>query len=294
MNPYLTVIVTTYNREERLAECLKRLKNQSLTQDAYELIVINDGSKDSTKEYLDELAISWPELTVIHQKNTGQGQAREHGLKYARGQVVLIMGDDIYAEENFLEEHSKFHQEMPENNYACLGNTEWYPEKEITPFMKWYDKGGHQFAYHKLKVNEEASYKFFYTSNISLKTELLKRHHFDPDFKGYGWEDTELAYRLTKEEDLKIIYRPNAHAYHDDAIEESQLKERMRSINKNAKIFESKHPELKVRPRGLKKLIFLTIGSFPVIAILFILKSIFPPLKKLYWYALMKSYTVYL
>lgn len=291
MRPYLTVIIPTYNRRKELATCLEHLKTQSLAQESYEVIVVNDGSTDDTALFLDKEEQKWNRLKVLHQKNAGQGNARNLAIPHAEGQIIMFIGDDIYATENFLKKHVEFHKANPELEAACLGLTEWAKDKKINPFMEWLTEGGPQFAYHKLKAHKEADFWFFYTSNISLKAELLNRQPFDPDFHGYGWEDIELAYRLKKEEGMKITYTPEAFAYHDHYMQEDSLKPRMQKIGSNAHIFQKKHPDLQVVPRGLKKFILWCVGSYPSIIILGMVRVLVPAIgRKLHWYALSKRY----
>ena len=290
MSPYLTVIIPTYNRVERLRKCLEHIQLQTLNQDSFEVLVVNDGSEDGTTEFLNIQVETWSNLTVIHQKNTGQGLARNHALKHAKGQIILFIGDDIYGDLNFLEAHVNFHQSNPSVENACLGLTHWYSGLEVTPFMHWLTHGGPQFDYRNLVDGEETDFWHFYTSNISLKKELLEREYFDSDFKGYGWEDIELAYRLHKEHGMRIFYHSAAQAEHDDPMEFSQLKARMKQIAKNTHVFELKHPELPVNPKGRKYVIFWFIGTWPCIFLLKLLSIFLPPLKQYYWYASMKRY----
>ena len=290
MDPFLTVIIPSYNRAEKLSECLARLSRQSLAQEAYEIIVVDDGSTDNTSDVLKAWEERSENLHVLTQKNQGQGIARNKAIQVARGQIILFIGDDIYASENFLEKHVIFHKEHPEENFACLGLTEWDPNHEITPFMEWMTDGGYQFNYSKLQAGQEASFWFFYTSNLSLKKSLLQKHPFDTDFKGYGWEDTELGLRLTKKENLKLIYTPQALAHHDHLLKEEDLSKKMTSLAKNAKIFKAKHPELKVIPSGFKKLVLLTLSSLPFRAFLRALKPFSKHAQKAYWYLSAKHY----
>lgn len=291
IDPYLSVIIPTFNRRKQLENCLNLLRKQSLAQNAYEVIVVNDGSTDDTEDFLNEVSGTWSQLTVIHKENEGQGIARNFGLTHTKGQITMFIGDDIYAAEDFLEQHSKFHKENPELEAACLGLTEWYPEITLNSFMKWLTHGGPQFAYHKLEPGKKAAFWFFYSSNISIKTELLLKQAFDPDFKGYGWEDIELGYRLEKEEGLKLIYSPNAIAYHDHFMEEESLKNRMIKIGENAHIFQKKCPKLKIIPSGFKRLALNIIGSIPSLVILGILRVLIPKIgRKLYWHAISKRY----
>jgi len=282
--PTLTVIIATYNRRNCINECLEHLDSQNLPKNHFEVIVVNDGSKDDTKETLKLWEKKMKNLKVFHQKNAGQGNARNIALSHADGEIILFIGDDIYGEDNFLKEHYDFHKKFPQEEFACLGLTLWDPNKPINKYMKWLTHGGPQFAYHKLKSEEEASFWYFYTSNISIKKNLLINEKFDPIYKGYGWEDIELAYRLHKNHGLRIIYRPNALAFHDHFMEEKSLKNRMISVGKNAKIFQKKHPELSVVPKWTKRILFKIISSMPIRNSLKLFS------KKLYWYALSKHY----
>lgn len=279
-SPFLSVIVPTYNRAEKLEKCLRALQNQSLAQESFEVLVVDDGSSDFTPELLKKWTAVWPNLKALHQKNAGQGNARNKAIKEAAGQVVLFIGDDIFASTDFLAKHAGYHQEHPEKEFACLGLTEWDPQQKITPFMEWLTHGGPQFAYHQLTANQEASFWYFYTSNISLKKELLLADSFDPDFKGYGWEDIELGYRLAQK-GLKLIYTPEAFALHDHFMEPSSLKKRMFNVGKSALLFQKKQPTVKVIPSGFKKIILHLISSWPFIALSF-------PFKRLHWYLLSK------
>lgn len=288
--PFLTVIIPTFNRSTCLEICLKQLFSQNLSKNSYEIIVVNDGSYDETESILKKFE-SEENFRHFHQKNSGQGNARNLAINNSQGQIILFIGDDIYCEENFLKKHIDFHIENPENNYACLGRIEWFPENKITPFMYWLTNGGPQFAFNNLVDSKEATFWYFYTSNISIKTDLLKNENFDPDFKSYGWEDIELAYRLKNKFNLKIIYKQNILAYHDHQISEDSLKKRMISIGKSAKIFEKKAVDVKVVPRGMKLLILTLISSNISLLFLWIFKSILPILfRKYYWYALSKRY----
>lgn len=279
---YLSIIIPTFNRAKELEQCLNFLYEQELAQESFEVIVVNDGSTDSTKEHLSSWEKKWRNLHSFHQKNAGQGSARNRGIREAKGDVILFIGDDIYASKNFLFEHVRFHQENPELNKACLGLTEWYPKKIVTPFMEWLTSGGPQFAYHRLKAGEVAPFWFFYTSNLSLKKSLLGSHTFDTDFKSYGWEDIELGYRL-EQEGLKLIYKPEALAYHDHYADEASLKKRMVSVGKSALVFQKKHPQIPITPRGLKRIILLCATKAPFL-------WLSKPFQRLHWTLLSKRY----
>jgi GT2 family glycosyltransferase len=79
--------------------------------------------------------------------------------------------------------------------------------------MRWYGERT-LFAFGRLRNNKEASFHFFYTCNLSLKTEFLRNNgQFDEEFKSAAFEDIELGYRLSKR-GLQLFYNASAIGYH--------------------------------------------------------------------------------
>src|SRR5438270_11166234 len=95
--PELSVVVPLYNEQENLPELHRRL-TRSLGEAGldYELVFVNDGSRDATPALLDELAAQGPRLRVLHlSRNFGHQAAISAGLDAARGQGVVLMDGDL-------------------------------------------------------------------------------------------------------------------------------------------------------------------------------------------------------
>ncbi len=298
---FFSVIIPTYNRADILKECLEALYNQSVSKQDYEVIVVNDGGKDNTNAVVATFIKKYKNFIYIKQKNSGQGVARNTALKEARGEVIVLIGDDIIPTHDFLYEHQKFHYLYPEENSAVLGFTAWHPKLKINSFMEWMVNGssvlglfgGHQFAYEKLHGKKLADYNFFYTSNISLKKSLLYKYRFDPAFSGYGWEDIELGYRLQKEADLKIYYNSWAVGYHHHYMEESSLPKRMEAVGSASWVIHNKYPALKKVPDSRKLYILKIISWTPFIWLLKIIKDLSGgKIYNFYYYILSKKYFI--
>jgi glycosyltransferase involved in cell wall biosynthesis len=294
----LSIIIPTHNRAQILDKCLQRLFSNNFPKNKFEVIVVDDASTDNTQEICTNWS-SQENLTYLKQNKSGQGVARNKAIDLAKGEILIFIGDDIFVNKNFLNEHLQVHQQHPQKNYAVLGLILWDPEINISEIMKWSTNGsqlwgkfgGHQFAFEKLTHNKQANYNFFYTSNISLKKEIFKNNKFDPWFDGYGWEDIELGYRLTKDEDLKIIYNSQAIAYHHHEIDLEQFKQRMFQIGRATHLFHFKHPELKKLPNFKKRLIFKLISNkFSLILIQNINKIFQNKLNPIYFYCLSKHF----
>src|ERR1700689_5346955 len=82
--PFVSVIVCTLNGSRYMRECIQSLQNQSYPRDRFEIIVVDDGSTDNTKE----IALSEGAQVIRHEVNQGIPTARNAGLKAAKGEIV--------------------------------------------------------------------------------------------------------------------------------------------------------------------------------------------------------------
>jgi glycosyltransferase involved in cell wall biosynthesis len=278
----LSVIIPTHNRADILKTCLEKVLSQQGQVDRdrtcqgvdFEVIVVDDGSTDNTEEIIKQFinhvgAIGQSRLhgtgiRYIKQPASHQAIARNRGVKEATGDIIIFIGDDIFVEPDFLMEHCRRHAEYPDENIVVLGYTTWDPSLEINPYMKFLESSGWQFGYrflHPKFIGRTDPYKFFYTSNISLKKSFFEKERFNEDFSCYGWEDVELGYRLWKHHNMKIYYEPRAIAYHHHQIPESGLTEKMRNIGKSAVLFRRLQPDIRVIPVGLKAFAIKSAGN---------------------------------
>jgi len=100
MEKGISIIVPVYNCEDYLKECLDGLLVQDI--DDYEIILVDDESKDSSGEICDFYAERFDNVRVIHQKNSGPGGARNAGMDVARGKYILFVDSDDVVEQNCL------------------------------------------------------------------------------------------------------------------------------------------------------------------------------------------------
>ena len=96
-----SIIVPVYNVETYLRECIDSILEQEYKD--YELILVDDGSKDNSGCICDEYAQKDERITVIHQENAGQAVARNTGTSVAKGEyIVYLDSDDYICDKNFL------------------------------------------------------------------------------------------------------------------------------------------------------------------------------------------------
>ncbi len=101
MNPEFSIIVPVYNAEKYIKTCLDSLINQTCKD--IEIICINDGSTDNTKEILEQLASKDNRIVVRTVKNAGQGAARNLGMSIAKGNYIMFVDIDDTIEPDACE-----------------------------------------------------------------------------------------------------------------------------------------------------------------------------------------------
>jgi GT2 family glycosyltransferase len=147
-------------------------------------------------------------------------------------------------ERYFVAEHARAHRETKDDPLvAALGYTGWPHGERVTAFMDYINDYGLQFGYKLIEDGAVVPYNFFYTSNISIDTELLAAHPFDTTFPAAAWEDIELAYRLDAL-GLKIRYNARAITRHYHPMTVDSFARRQYTVGKSGAIFYRKHPEL--------------------------------------------------
>jgi glycosyltransferase involved in cell wall biosynthesis len=200
----LSVIIPTYNRADRLKDCLEALTHQTQSSKDFEVIVVVDGSTDKTIEMLEELKTPY-ELTFLYQANCGQNNARNYGVSVAKGRFCLFLDDDIVAESHLVAEHLNLHSRQERvvgigQILLIIKEKDWYTKR----FSK-----GWQDHYDQLNQNKrKPSWTDCYGGNMSLsRFDFLEVNGFASDIRRS--HDIELAYRLEKQ-GVTFVYLPKA------------------------------------------------------------------------------------
>ncbi len=95
---FLSVIIPVYNTEKYIAECLESCLNQDLSADDYEIICVNDGSTDRSLDILNDYSCKYSQIKVINKENFGVSEARNTGIKSAKGDYIwFVDSDDVIA-----------------------------------------------------------------------------------------------------------------------------------------------------------------------------------------------------
>lgn len=224
----ISVIVPVYNVEKYLDKCVRSLLNQKFAYN-YEIILVNDGSTDSSGNIADKYAMEHSRLKVLHKKNGGLSSARNYGLRYARGKYITFVDSDDYVSDDYLSAlHSmamKYDADIVLTQICLMteDEAEKYHKEEIET---------------KLIDNKEAFWEVYIQKRVSwsacgklIKKEILNKHKF-PD--GY-YEDSASMYLFLDEAERVVVsdLRNNYHYIRrEGSITASRLSE------KHMRIFE--------------------------------------------------------
>ncbi len=210
----ISVVMATYNRSKILPITLQYLKEQTLSPDKYEVVIVDDGSPDNTEEVVRSLQPDLPfKILYFKHPNKGICYTQNRGIRAANAPVICLIADDIHLAPQALEEHVNDHVQCCEDHIAILGKVIQSPALNQSVFLKIWDP----FRFSELQDLRQLPDYLFFACNISFKRKfLIHNGMFSEDLvKGgaYAHEDVELGYRLCKK-GLKILYNKKALGYH--------------------------------------------------------------------------------
>jgi glycosyltransferase involved in cell wall biosynthesis len=219
-NIEVSVIVCTYNRDKYLSKTLDHLKNQSLNKDQYEIVIVNNNSRDNTENICKKFLKDSPELNVKYVNETSQGHSysRNRGIKEAAGSILSFIDDDAFVDQDFIK-HIHYFFETYKDATALGGKIiPVYESKEplwmsryLLPLVAALDMGGKviQFEGRKFPIGANMSFRSFIFEKYGLFNVNLGR-------KGAGLEggdEKEVFLRLKKQNE-PVYYVPQVLVHH--------------------------------------------------------------------------------
>jgi len=244
----LSIIIPTLGRSTLKPVLESLFMSKKITQYEVEILVVFDGDCPSTFFVDDE------RVKILETKDKVYASgARNLGLSEATGDVVAFLGDDTLVDPYWLHYTMVWHQQYPQTTDALVGRVFWAPPLDKDPFHLWLEAHA-QFDFKRLDRGHQPNWRHFYTANISLKRSFIGMERFSDAFVGWGFEDTEFGYRLSKK-GLKLFYEPSILVWHDDEQSFNRLLDQTKSARANAIVFERLHPEISLLPRGFKRFI---------------------------------------
>lgn len=236
----LSVVIATYERPKLLVRLLEDLAKQTLAPSRFEVIAIDDGSKDDPAPHVRGLSLPYA-FTLHRQPNQGPAVARHKGVELAKGEVVVFLDDDMHAPPQLLEEHLRPHQGDP--NVAVLGRIREDEGTRLELHERFHARLLEKFLDDVRDGRIQLVGTNVYTGNFSVRRErYLKVGGFDATLKRS--EDAELGVRLQKD-GVRFAFADAAYTIHtsDHASLEGWLGRAYRYGIFDSKIGK-KHPDL--------------------------------------------------
>jgi GT2 family glycosyltransferase len=204
----VSIIIPTYNRKEELKQLLAALREQTLSQKAYELIIIDDGSNDSTPEFL-QREKERGSLSFAAQLHRGPGAARNEGMKLARGEIFVFTDTDCIPHRHWLE---SLLRPFEDETAGAAGGPE-IPDTDASFLPRCFQfvmtspltTGGLRGAKKRI-----ARY-YPRTFNMAISRKAYEKVGGFREW--YHGEDVEMSFRI-RQAGFKLLYCEDAKVYH--------------------------------------------------------------------------------
>lgn len=188
------VIIPVYNTEDYLKECIESLVNQTLRE--IEILIVNDGSTDSSLEIMKEFKNKYPNIIKIFDKvNGGQASARNYALSFAQGEYLGFVDSDDWVDSTMYEEMYE-KAEKEDADIVICDMVDHFPDRTVCYPSSRFEN--------KFKVTPSACNKLF-------KRSLVKEDVFPV---GLWYEDFEFTtMQLMKTDCISVIHKGLYHCH---------------------------------------------------------------------------------
>jgi GT2 family glycosyltransferase len=191
---FATVVIPSHQRREALRRALRAFCEQTAVPESFEVIVSVDGSSDGSEEMARSFDSPY-DLRVTAGPSRGRAAACNSAIELARGEVLIVLDDDMQPAPAFIERHLSHH---PPGSRLCVMGAVPIELDPASPRAARYvrDKFNAHLA-QLAKPGHEFVPRDFYSGNASLRTELMRATGgFSESFTVYGNEDIDLSLRL--------------------------------------------------------------------------------------------------
>lgn len=224
----VSVIIPVYNREKVVVDAINSVLNQTYTD--LELIVVDDGSTDNTREVLSR--ISDKRLKYVYQENAGACVARNHGIKLAKGSYIAFHdSDDIWHLDKLEKQMAVFDEYNPDIVFCKLRKK--HPNGEITLEPSYLKDG---------IVNPVINLFGIGTQTIIAKKKVFEKYKFDSSLPRF--QEYEFLLRASKDFSMYCLN----DGLVDYEVGTDSISANPKKLYRACELILKKHPELKNYP----------------------------------------------
>lgn len=257
----LSIIMPTYNQSSRLYLTLLSLQKSigSTKPIDFEIIIINDGSTDTTEEVVMNFHYTLPIKYLCNTQNMGRAYSRNIGITHSTSEIILFLDSDRIISKNLIINHYNFHSNhknsigigqikdiyisdlnvvknliLKKNSKLPLYSRNYPYWSKIQPFLD----SNNEFTFSE-------KWLACLVGNMSIQKEkLINVGNFDINFNNWGFEHFELGYRLLNFEKMNFFKVEDAESYHIAHKRENNFYEK--HIIDSQNYFYKKHKNPKI------------------------------------------------
>jgi glycosyltransferase involved in cell wall biosynthesis len=242
--PLLSIIVCTYNREKYIEDTLQYLSNQSIDQQQYEILIIDNNSTDGTASICHRFIENkgHENFHYFLEEKQGLSYARNRGISESKGEFLAFLDDDAWVDNTYCEKIIEFFTGQPDVSVIggkiiplYEGTEPSWMTKFLWPLVAGLDMGGEikEFKYSRYPIGANMAFRAsVFKQYGSFNVELGRRG------KGLeGGEEKDIVYRL-KRDRKKVVYVPSIVARHiipDSRIQKSYIKSQATGVGTSEK-----------------------------------------------------------
>lgn len=211
-----SIIIPAYNAENYLSQTIESVLAQCDISE-YELILVDDGSKDETGKICDKFAAKFENIHAIHTKNGGVSAARNCGLSHAQGEYILFLDADDLWHENLLNEVNTLTLDMPDmilfNHYIMS-----HDESEIImakPALPAKGESGIEYMQKLFSLSQYPKpyvWCYVYKREFLLENGLVFKHLVPTEDFQFNMECLQLAKSIVNTEKSLHYYRQHSES----------------------------------------------------------------------------------
>ena len=238
----IVIALAEEHGDDSIPAILEALRAQSYPTERFEVLVSNSAGGISAATAAALAAPRGLRLRALDVSVPGRAAANNRGIAEARGDLVLLLGDDFIPGPDLVAHHAALHAEDPRPETVGIGPGRMSEELRREPFARWIEDSGELFGVSFTTRAGEIPEYFFYGANTSCKRAfMLAAGPLNEAFDGVAWDDYEYGRRLVAR-GMRARFVAGALARHDHALGLAERRGQMRRAGAAAVAYDGMYP----------------------------------------------------